>query len=326
MGRKAIRIIVGILLGLFALLNVIGAFHAYKFTHFSTEKIKRADEHRLTGPDKIKTLFFGVDMPRPVDSIKPSQPFETVYLQSNVKLECWSLKSDSNLGTVIIFHGYGASKSKMIDRSDEFLKMGYNTLLVDFMGSGGSEGNSTTIGFKEAEEVKTAFDYVSSKGEKHIYLFGASMGAVSIMKAINDYHLHATGLILECPFGNMFKTVDVRVKKMGLHTFPTTYLLMFWGGLENGFWAFSHNPDEYARHIDIPVLLMYGEKDERVSRAEIDSIYTHLYGYKDLTTFPLCGHQDYIPLYHDIWVSSVNHFLGDSKAAFLTRATNPKAR
>ena len=308
------RTLLKTLIILFVVLNVIVMFHAYKFTHFTSAQVKRIDEHQLTGAEKIKTILFGVNNSRPGDAIKPSQKYETVYLQSNVKLECWSLKADSARGTVIIFHGYRASKSEMIDRSDEFLKLGYNTLLVDFMGSGGSEGNSTTIGYKEAEEVKTAFDYVASKGEQHIYLFGTSMGAVAIMKAMDDnLTINPRGLILECPFGTMFQTVSVRVKLMGLHTFPTAYLLMFWGGVENGFWAFSHNPEEYAKHIEFPVLLMYGEADNRVSRAETDSIYANLRGYKCLKTFPLCGYEDYIHKYHYIWVSDVDSFLTESK-------------
>ena len=309
MKNKTGRIVAGILASLVVLLNVIGAFQAHKFTHFTTEKVMRIDPHHLSTGDKIKAIVFGIDMPRPIDSVKPSQPFEIVQLQSNVKLECWSLQTDSTKGTVIIFHGYRASKSQMIDRSDEFLKMGYNTLLVDFMGSGGSEGNSTTIGFKEAEEVRAAYDYVAGKGEKHIYLFGTSMGAVSVMKAVNDYHLDASGLILECPFGTMIKTVGVRVKKMGLHDLPTTYLLMFWGGLENGFWAFNHNPEDYAKNIARPTLLLYGEKDDRVSRGEIDRIYANLQGIKDLKTFPLSGHQDYIPQYGDLWRDDVSFFM-----------------
>ena len=309
--NKTVRILLRTLLILFVLMNVIVMFHAYKFTHFTSEPVKSLEVHQLSGSEKVKTILFGVENSRPDNVVYPSQNYETVQLQSNVKLECWSLETDSiSKGTVIIFHGYRGAKSKMIDRSDEFLKLGYNTLLVDFMGSGGSEGNSTTIGYKEAEEVKSVYDYVASKGEKNIYLFGTSMGAVSIMKAVTDYPgMQAKGLILECPYGTMFKTVGVRVRLMGLHTFPTTYLLMFWGGIENGFWAFSHNPEEYATHIKLPVLLMYGETDNRVSRAETDSIFANLQGPKTLKTFPLCGHEDYIPQYHDEWVNDINLFL-----------------
>ena len=311
--KKTLGRIAGATLVVFVLLNVVVTFHAYKFTHFTSNEVKRRDDTRLTGGEKLKTILLGVENSRPADLDFPSQKYETVYLQSNVKLQCWSLKADSAKGTVIIFHGYRASKSAMIDRSDEFLKLGYNTLLVDFMGSGGSEGNSTTIGYKEAEEVKTAFDYVASKGEKSIYLFGTSMGAAAVMKAVNDYQLPATGLFLECPFGTMLKTVGVRVKLMGLHEFPIAYLLMFWGGLENGFWAFSHNPEEYAKGIKLPVLLMYGEVDNRVSRQETDNIFENLSGQKMLKTFPLSGHEDYLLKYKDLWISDVTDFLKRSQ-------------
>ena len=307
--KKAIWVIARTIIIIFVLMNIIIAFHGYKFTHFSSEIKKMGASAEPTTADKIKTLIFGVESTRPGDLVTPSQPYETVYLQSNVKLQCWSLKADSAKGTVIIFHGYRGSKSDMIDRSDEFLKLGYNTLLVDFMGSGGSEGSSTTIGYKEAGEVKTCYDYVASKGEKNIYLFGTSMGAVSIMKAVNDYPLNPKGLILECPFGTMYKTVSVRIKSMGVNPVPVAGMLMFWGGIENGFWPFSHNPEEYAKGIKLPTLLMFGEQDKRVSRAETDAIYANLAGPKTLKAFPLCGHQDYIPQYHDLWVSDVSSFL-----------------
>ncbi len=311
--KKTIRVIIRTTVIIFVVLNVIMIFHGYKFTHFGGEMKKIGKPKLLTTSDKIKTIFFGVESTRPGDPIKPSQKYETLYLQSNVKLECWSLKADSAKGTVIIFHGYRASKSEMIDRSDEFLKLGYNTLLVDFMGSGGSEGSSTTIGYKEAEEVKTCYDYVASKGEKSIYLLGTSMGAAAIMKAENDYQLSAKGLILECPFGTMYKTVSVRVSAMGVNPFPIAGMLMFWGGVENGFWPFNLNPEEYARSIKLPTLLMWGEQDKRVSHAETDAIYANLQGPKTLKTFPLCGHEDYIPQYHDLWVSDVSSFLQNTR-------------
>lgn len=91
-----------------------------------------------------------------------------VKLQSNKSIECWHIKTYSSKGTVILFHGYGGQKSSLIEKSDEFIKQGYSTLLVDFMGSGGSEGNQTTIGFKEAVEVKTCFDYLTKSGEKNL--------------------------------------------------------------------------------------------------------------------------------------------------------------
>lgn len=129
-------------------MNIIAIFHAYQFTHFgNAEKKRTADPDRLTTTGTLKTLVFGINNPRPVNSKLPAGSFQTVVLESNKKIECWYIAEANPNGTVIIFHGYGGNKSSMLDKSDEFLNLGYNTLLVDFMGSGGSEGRQTTIGF-----------------------------------------------------------------------------------------------------------------------------------------------------------------------------------
>lgn len=64
----------------------------------------------------------------------------------------------------------------MLDKAEIFNQLGYSAFLVDFMGSGGSEGNQTTIGFLEAEQVKVSFNYIKQSGEHNIFIYGTSMG------------------------------------------------------------------------------------------------------------------------------------------------------
>lgn len=294
---------------IFILMNVIAVFHSYKFTHFSNEATEKTNANTLTAAQKAGILFFGIDNPRPKNTGKPSQRYNTLKINSNKEIVCWHIKTANTKGTVILFHGYGGDKSQMIDKSDEFIAMGYNTLLVDFMGSGGSEGNTTSIGYFEAQEVKSCYDYITKMGEKNIHLFGTSMGAAAILKALDDYSITPASIIIECPFGSMYKTVSARFRIMGAPTFPMAGLLVFWGGMQNGFWAFNHNPEEYAKAVTCPVLLMYGEKDNRVSREETDSIFNNLNGKKQLVTFPQAGHENYLKKYKSQWTTEVNTFL-----------------
>lgn len=292
------------------MMNIIAFFHAYKFTHFTnnnSEKTKSPE--KLTSLEKIKTLFFGVNNPKPKNVKLPTQNYEVIKLKSNKEIECWLVRNEKPKGTVILFHGYGGEKSSMIDKSNEFIKMGFSTLLVDFMGSGNSEGNQTTIGYKEAEEVKTAFDYIKEKGEKNIYLFGTSMGSVAIMKCINDNKIKPKGIIIECPFGTMYQTVCARFNKMNAPTFPMAGILLFWGGIQNGFWGFSHNPTEYAKNINCPTLLLYGEKDKSVSRNEIDEIYENLKGIKNLNVYKKTGHENYLIKNKVEWNKNISEFI-----------------
>jgi alpha-beta hydrolase superfamily lysophospholipase len=300
---------------IFVCINLIAIFHAYKFTHFSSDRVERTKNPKdLSSVEKIKALLFGVTNPRPENDSLPSLPFEKISLNSNKEIECWFIKAERPKATVILFHGFAGSKSGMLDKANVFHDMGYNTLLVDFMGSGGSEGNQTTVGFLEAEQVKTCFDYLTEKGEKHIYLLGTSMGAAAIMKAMKDYRLRPDGIMLECPFGTMYKTVCARFHSMNAPVFPMASLLVFWGGIENGFWAFGHNPEEYAKYISCPVLLMYGAKDERVSREEIDSIYAHLHGKKELKVYENAGHENYLKKNRKEWVKDIGMFMSDDRA------------
>lgn len=297
------------LIGVFGLLNVVAIFHSYKFTQFVDEKIdKTKDPKKLTTGQKIATLVFGVNNPRPVNDKIPLTDYETVLLNSNKAIECWNIKAANPKGTIILFHGFGGNKSSMLDKAEVFRGLGYNTFLVDFMGSGGSEGNQTTLGFFEAEQVKTCVDYLTQKGEDTIFLFGTSMGAVAIMKAISDLGVKPKGIILECPFGSFCKTVSARFKTINAPTFPMAGLLVFWGGLQNGFWAFGHNPSDYSMKIDCPALIMYGQKDEKVSKDEIDEIFANLNGRKVLKLYPKAGHENYLIQYKAEWIEDVTHF------------------
>lgn len=308
--KKIIKRLLWTLTFLFVVMNIVAIFHSYKFTHFvdnNTEKTK--DPGKLTTGQKVSTLLFGVNIPRPTNKKTPSNEFETLILNSNKKIECWSIKGSEPKGTVILFHGFSGQKSSMFDKAEIFREQGYNTILVDFMGSGGAEGNQTTIGFLEAEQVKTCFDYVTEKGEKNIFLFGTSMGAVAIMKAISDFDIKPKGIIIECPFGTMYQTVCARFKTMNAPTFPMAGLLVFWGGVQNGFWAFGHNPIEYAKKVSCPTLLMYGLQDEKVSITEIDEIFTNLNGRKELKIYKNAEHENYLTKYKDEWTQDIIQFI-----------------
>lgn len=302
-----------VLIGAFIFMNIVAFFHAYKFTHFSEGTTKTKSPEKLTIAEKLTTALTGVNNPRPINKNKPAQYFKSIILNSTIKTACWYIPADTMVvpakGTIVLFHGYSGDKSTMLDKADKFLEMGYNAVLVDFMGSGESGGKQTTIGYKEAVQVKEIYEYLTLIGEKRIYLMGTSMGAAAILRAISVYNISPEGIVIECPFGTMYETVCARFKIMHLPCFPMASLLVFWGGVQNGFWAFSHNPTQYARNVHCKVLLMYGEQDVNVSRAETDEIFANLAGSKRLILFKNAGHENYLLRYGKEWVDAVDAFL-----------------
>jgi pimeloyl-ACP methyl ester carboxylesterase len=310
----ALRKALWVALILFISFNVVAFIHAYKFTHFASKAAERTkDPKELSAFAKVSLLVTGIDNPRPKHTSIPSQLFETIHIKGTETLECWSIKAAEAQGTVILFHGYSGEKSSLLTRSNEFHKLGYNTFLVDFRGSGGSTGNGTTIGYKEAGEVNACYEFIREAGEENIILFGTSMGAAAVLKAINDYAIVPSAIILECPFGSLYRTVCARFMLMNLPSFPMAAILTFWGGVQNGYWAFSHNPSEYAKAVDCPALLLFGEEDDRVTIEETDLIFGNLKGEKVLKTYTNAGHNFFTEEMLDVWLEDVGEFLQSEK-------------
>ncbi len=70
------------------MMNTVAAFHGNKFTHFADSSVSKTPKPvKLTTPQLLGALLFGVSNPRPVNTKVPSLPYETITIPSNVKLE-----------------------------------------------------------------------------------------------------------------------------------------------------------------------------------------------------------------------------------------------
>ena len=122
---------------LFLLTNIIAVLHAWSFTHFS----ESANTKSSTDDNALWLALTGVKNPRPVNNTVPDRTYEDITIEGEIPTACWLIKTDSAVGTVIVCHGYGGSKSSMLDKAEEFLSLKYNVLLPDFMGCGNSQGD-----------------------------------------------------------------------------------------------------------------------------------------------------------------------------------------
>lgn len=293
-------------------INLVAFNHAWHFTHFdeiSENKTSKPEE--LEFFQKIKVLLTGISNPRPENSGLPLRNYETINIKTHhdYVLEIWQIKLSESIGTVILFHGYTGEKSDLLEVSEAFIELGYNTVLVDFYGSGGSSGSSSTIGYYESEDVKNVYNYVKEEINGNVILFGSSMGAVSILKALADHGIKPNALILECPYGRLITTVKNRFKLMGLPTVVFPELLVFWGGVQQGYWPFSMNAIIYAEEVEMPTLILHGKNDKRANLEDVEAIYSNLSGKKKMVLFENTGHESYIGKYKNQWTSEVSGFL-----------------
>ncbi len=310
--RRFFRSLLKALLVLFILLNIITAFHAYKFTHYyesSEVTIKRPEDK--SGWDKTKEALFGINAVKKKNDVVPDSAFQTVFLKSSncPKLEAWYIPVENSKGTVCLFHGHGGNKSGVFEESKVFRSIGYNTLLVDFRAHGNSEGNTCTIGYDESEDVELAYDYIKGKGETNIILWGISMGAAAVSKSISDNGIRPAKVILEMPFASINEAAEGRIKMMGLPGQPLASMITFWGGVEHGFWAFNMKPSEFVKKIKCPVLLQWGKNDPRVTEHETNEIYSNITSTKKLVVYEDSGHESLCKAEHEKWTKEITAFL-----------------
>jgi uncharacterized protein len=297
------------------LVNVIAYRQAYGLTHFAPPG----------GPQPARSwlglagaIFSGVTLPRPVNSVTPGQlglPFTTLRIPgpNGETIEAWHVAAETPRGLVILFHGHGGAKAALLREAAAFRAMGFDALLIDFRGSGGSDGSVTTIGLREADDVAAACAFARERWPgRRLVLFGQSMGAAAILRAVGVLGERADALVLECPFDRLLSAVANRCTALGFPAFPMARLMVFWGGVQHGFNGFAHNPADYAAGVTCPVLLLHGAKDRLVKAEEADAIYQRLAGPKRFVTFEGAGHQAYLSVDAGLWKETVRKFLDES--------------
>src|SRR5699024_2930522 len=109
-------------------------------------------------------------------------PFEvhTISIGNEESLEAWYVPHSQSQGIILMYPGYDESKESLLPAALTLHESGYALLLVDFRGVGGSTGQDTTLGVREAEDVALSVAYARRTWPRNrIVLYGVSMGSVA---------------------------------------------------------------------------------------------------------------------------------------------------
>ncbi|MBN2492932.1 MAG: alpha/beta fold hydrolase [Planctomycetes bacterium] len=305
----------------FAALNASAYLHARAMTHFVPGGARTPPPESLAFLEKLKILATGVRLPKPLNGTTPAAlgldfTTHTIETADGLALEVWRIPAPAARGTVLLFHGYAVSKASVLPQAQAFHALGFDTLLVDFRGSGGSAGHATTLGHDEVLDVAAAVRLAESlPAVEPVILYAYSMGTAAVLRAGATAGVRPAALILEGPFSTMLQAVENRFALMELPAFPAAHLLVFWGGVQHGFNAFAHSALDYARSVRCPVLVLRGELDSRSTAGEAAALRAALAGPAELVAIPGAGHDSVATERPDEWRGAVAHFL-----APLTRA------
>ena len=315
--KRGLVVLALVIVGGALALNVLAYRHAYAMMHFSPGTDRTREPEKLNLLQKMGVLFSGVRLPRPQSSLLathlgPGCGSVTLPGSYGIQLGTWYCPGASSNALVILFHGYAGEKTGTVREARAFLEMGCSVLLVDFRGSGESSESYTTVGYDEAEDVAAAVRYAQERLPRaKVILYGQSMGAAAVLRAVHSCGVRPDAIIVEAVFDRLLSTVRHRFEAMGVPSFPSAQLLLFWGGQQAGFNGFGHNPVEYAASVACPILFLHGTDDPRARVEEARRVFAAVPSAKRFREFPGIGHISAVVRFPREWKETVHQFLSE---------------
>jgi pimeloyl-ACP methyl ester carboxylesterase len=115
------------------------------------------------------------------------------------------LLTTKHANTCIVYaHGLGSNKLEALSIAKSFLKQGYDVCSFDFSSSGRSEGDYTSYGLLEQDDVHAVLATLDNgfRYDKYV-LWGRSMGSAAIILSQGSSpHRKVDCLILDSPFSS----------------------------------------------------------------------------------------------------------------------------
>jgi hypothetical protein len=195
----------------------------------------------------------------------------------------------------------------VLDAAVLFHRLGCEAVLVDFRACGRSGGDETGLGYTEAEDVARL---VGAMPAGHpLILFGESMGAAAILRAVAHRGVSPSAIILEAPFDRLSHAVVHRFELMRVPPYPAAWLLLWWGGVREGFNALAFAPCADAKAVRCPLLVLRGTLDPTVTHDEALRVANASAGAHRYVEIAGVGHEPLAQHHGREWLAAVGPFL-----------------
>ncbi len=227
-----------------------------------------------------------------------SQKMKDWYIRSfdGLKLHASYFPAENPRRTVLMCHGYKGTRFGSIAGIARFLhEQGSNLLFIDQRCCGESEGRFITFGVKEHIDVLEWLRRLDMKNEEGlpIYLYGQSMGAVTVMMAAGHrFPGSVKGLIVDAGFHSMENQMRDMAREW-FHIHHSNFFLFrmdFFCRVISGFRMKDSDTTEALGKNDRPILFFHGSKDTYVLPENSIRNYELCTAPKELTIIPDARH------------------------------------
>ncbi len=271
----------GVLLLILPLALWYAAYHVLPYAAIRPYRISQADIIRKTGSSD------------PLAAAGIAHQEFRFLTKDSLTLDAWWVPVENACGTVIVMHGISSSKELSYGVIIDYHRRGYNVVAYDERAHGKSEGLNATIGYYEKYDVSACIDAIENRSSftRPLLIHGFSMGGAISLQAM-AIEKRIQGGIVEGAFCNLRETMlDYMEKKIYIR----------WGWMASIAFARAEElaqfqidevrPERSAESIQVPVLIIHGVDDERISVRYAERNFQHLACRdKQLITIPGATH------------------------------------
>jgi len=274
------------------------------------ERTKKPES--LTATEVIHTLLFGVTIPRPVAASAGTHSLpgaRHVRIQGSAgELGAWVVNEGTG-PVAILVHGYANESSQVRPTAEHLIAAGYTVVAPDLRAVGTSQGQVTSLGWHEADDVAAVARWVHEVlGDPKPILYGFSMGGAAVIGAAGRLGVPTRCLVVESTFDRLIHTTGHRFETMGLPPRGLSDVLLFWGGVQQGFDPYAVSPVHDAPGVQAPTLVIAGDRDLRITPNESRDLAA-AFPNGTLQLLPGRGHVQLAAVDGDGWEQHVRPFL-----------------
>ena len=261
---KKKSLIASAVVALGTLASAAGALYMYK-SFFSRKHAPAAEFDAYNEFPELKERLF----------TERSHEEWTLNAFDGLTLKAHYFSADSHV-YAIIMHGYSSTYCSMLPQAIHFLEKGYNLLMPEQRGHGGSEGDYFGFGFHEHYDLQAYINMVCEKDpEAQILLLGVSMGAATVMMAAGEYLPDNVKCVIEdCGYTSGWEqNVHILKSKYHLPAFPTLHFSDLLMRLKHHYSYKEAAPIQYVANAEVPMLFIHGDQDNFVPFSMLQPLY-----------------------------------------------------
>jgi uncharacterized protein len=211
-----------------------------------------------------------------------------------VTLRGWYIPHESSVKTIIVCSGANGSLDADVHVAPWLREAGFNVLLFNWRAHGNSDGEVVTLGFNERYDLIAAVEFAKAQGAERIGVLGFSMGGTVAIDTAAVYE-DINAIVADSPFVTIVSAVAGGVIERGLHkdlAYVLARLLLITACVRTQLNLFEVDVTHWIKRLaPRPLLLIFGEQDVIVPRAESDLAFARAGEPREIWRVPGATHR-----------------------------------